>query len=156
MQDDDFLRSLVTAETPLTPASLKRLIRDYRVPGVSESELLEFKATFQGGTHQWVSVLREMVGFSNTEGGIIIFGVGADGELLGCPPRALQRLDPAVVQNKLRNYSLGSKLDVNTTSVQYYHNLPCSPSESFCLPRKYGECSSLTFVRREVGKDSST
>lgn len=120
MKDDNSLRSLVTAESPLAPISLRRLIRNYRVLGGSESELLEFKATFQGGTRQWVSVLREMVGFSNTRGGIIIFGVAADGELVGCPPRALQRLDPAVVQDKLRKYSPGSKLDVNTTSIHYY------------------------------------
>lgn len=71
-----------------------------------ESPRVDFKAKFDASLPQaWVELVKDIVAFANSGGGVIIFGVDDDGSLSGADLAQLREVDTADVTNKLYKYT---------------------------------------------------
>ncbi len=84
-----------------------------------ESALVEFKAGFNRSTKAWVTLLAEAAALTNSGGGILVYGVGNDGERLGVEASLIDDLDPAKIHDQLRKFAQGATLDVQALMTTY-------------------------------------
>lgn len=82
---------------------LNRLVMDYaRVDSQMESTLVELKAQFNDDPEAWLNLARQLIGFGNSGGGIILFGLDSKCERVGLAVSLTSKFDPA---NITRNCS---------------------------------------------------
>jgi hypothetical protein len=71
-----------------------------------ESKRVEFKAEFDPSSAQaWCEGLKDIVSIANSGGGVILFGVSKDGKASGSDLSSLLALDPAVIVDKIAQYT---------------------------------------------------
>ena len=76
------------------------------VNGVRENKILDFKAGFDPSvTHDWCELVKDIVAFANSGGGVILFGMNDDLTLADINPAPLLAIDPAVITNKIARYT---------------------------------------------------
>ena len=74
--------------------------------GVRETKSLDFKSTFDPGvTGDWCELIKDIVAFSNSGGGAIVFGLNEDLTPAGIDPAPILAIDPAVITNKIAKYT---------------------------------------------------
>lgn len=71
-----------------------------------ESTAVDYKASFDpASAAEWIEIVKDVVAFANSGGGVIIFGLADDGSLSGFDCRVLEAVDPAVLTDKINKYS---------------------------------------------------
>jgi len=71
-----------------------------------ESKYLDFKREFDtSSTGAWCEVIKDIVAFANSGGGIIVFGVSNDGSTSGAMLTSVHTLDLADIANKIQSYT---------------------------------------------------
>jgi predicted HTH transcriptional regulator len=71
-----------------------------------ESKYLDFKREFDiASPASWCEIVKDIVAFANSGGGVIVFGVNNDGAASGADVSALLGLDIADVTNKINRYT---------------------------------------------------
>jgi predicted HTH transcriptional regulator len=71
-----------------------------------ESKSVEFKSEFDPTSlGMWCELLKDIVAFANSGGGIIVFGVRNDGSASGSDMDAILAIDAADIANKIRRYT---------------------------------------------------
>lgn len=71
-----------------------------------ESKYLDFKREFDtGSTAAWCELIKDIVAFANSGGGVIVLGVNNDGTSSGIDVSAILTLDVADVTNKIFSYT---------------------------------------------------
>src|ERR1035441_2552997 len=72
----------------------------------TESEAVEFKASLDPHTPaEWLEIVKDLVAFANSGGGVIVFGVADDGEFSNFDCSMLYDVDPAVITDKVNKYT---------------------------------------------------
>jgi len=71
-----------------------------------EGKQLDFKGHFDtSSAESWCEIVKDVIAFSNSGGGIIIFGVANDGAVVQVDHAAILAYDPADITNKLFRYT---------------------------------------------------
>ena len=72
-----------------------------------ENDLIDFKREFspQKKAAFWAEIVKDIVSFANTRGGVIIFGVNDDGMPSGHDCTSLYELDNAQISDQIRKYT---------------------------------------------------
>lgn len=103
---DEVLERILAGNIPASNGLLSLVNRDAGRLTVSERKYLDFKETIDPFRSQAIAELaRDVLGFSNTEGGILLLGVANDGRIVGH-----RRIDPRVVRNNLGPY-IGTRVN---------------------------------------------
>src|ERR1035441_6973998 len=72
----------------------------------TESESVEFKASLDPhSSAEWLEIVKDLVAFANSGGGVIVFGVADDGEFSNFDCSMLYDVDPAVITDKVNKYT---------------------------------------------------
>jgi len=123
MEELDLARQ--SARSPLTQDQLKELVRQRESYGASgEARYLELKRGLASRGHRkredWNKLLVTAVSMANSGGGYVVLGVGDAGELVGVSDKLVEMLDPARLQDQLKEYSPNASLSTQLTVVAYY------------------------------------
>jgi len=71
-----------------------------------ESSAVDYKASFDpSSAAEWLEVIKDLVAFANSGGGVIIFGIADDGSAGAFDCTELNNLDPATVTDKIYKYT---------------------------------------------------
>ncbi len=71
-----------------------------------ESKALDFKERFDPGEKsEWPEIIKDLVAMANTGGGLIVIGVCNDGTPASSDVKAVLKLDPATITDKIESYS---------------------------------------------------
>jgi len=70
-----------------------------------ESKYVDFKKEFNTSTAAWCEIVKDIVAFANSGGGVIVFGVNNDGTNSGTSVSTILELDLADVTNKIQSYT---------------------------------------------------
>ena len=71
----------------------------------SESRNLDFKREFDPNSAvSWCDLIKDVVAMTNTDGGIIIFGINDDGSNTNFDGNTILGIDPAVITSKLESF----------------------------------------------------
>ena len=71
-----------------------------------ESKYLDFKSAFDpDSTVEWAEVIKDIVAFANSGGGVIVFGVNDDGSTADYDTSRIYNLDAADITNKIEAYT---------------------------------------------------
>lgn len=71
-----------------------------------ESKYLDFKREFDAtSAAEWCEVIKDIVSFANSGGGVIVFGVNNDGANADVDVSPLLKIDAADIINKIQAYS---------------------------------------------------
>ena len=71
-----------------------------------ESTSVDYKASFDTkASAEWVEIVKDVVAFANSGGGVIIFGLSDDGTPSDFDCHALDTLDPATLTDKIFKYT---------------------------------------------------
>src|SRR5580700_2803716 len=72
----------------------------------TESTSVDYKASFDANSPaEWLEVVKDVVAFTNSGGGVIVFGIADDGAMSAFDCGDLEKLDPAVVTDKIHKYT---------------------------------------------------
>lgn len=72
----------------------------------TEASDLDFKSEFDPGSlRDWLEIIKDIVAFANSGGGIVIVGLDNDGNPSGADVSALLAVDPADIANKIHKYT---------------------------------------------------
>ena len=89
-----------------------------------ESKYLDFKSAFDvESTPQWCEVIKDIISFANSGGGIIIFGVNDDGSTADIDTSRIYKLDPADITNKIEAYTGLQFSDIEIVEIERGGNL---------------------------------
>jgi hypothetical protein len=99
---------------------LKWLIKESTRPDCQLEGLVEFKAQFAGDNEAWLNLLRQIVGFTNAGGGIIVFGINNQNQRVGLEASIVAELDPANIINKLQRYAPNASVPTAYIEILYY------------------------------------
>lgn len=70
-----------------------------------ESKYLDFKRQFDAASAaEWCEVIKDVVAFANSGGGVIVFGVNNDGTIADVDVSSLLKIDIADITNKIEAY----------------------------------------------------
>lgn len=85
-----------------------------------ESRQLDFKSEFDPNSpSDWCEILKDIIAFSNSGGGVILFGVTDDGGLSNFDKNIVLNIDPAVVSDKIRSYTGENFSDFEITEIKH-------------------------------------
>jgi hypothetical protein len=71
-----------------------------------ENEEIDFKSNFNPDSpSEWIDLIKDIVAFANTSGGLIIIGLNDDGSISTAQKYDLSSIDPADVTNKIYKYT---------------------------------------------------
>ena len=88
-----------------------------------ESKLLDFKGDFDAtSTEAWCEVIKDIVAFANSGGGIIVFGAENNGRFSGFNPQPLLDYDLADVVNKIHSYTGVHFSEIEIVSIKRGRN----------------------------------
>jgi Putative DNA-binding domain len=83
-----------------------------------ESKYLEFKREFDtSSAAAWCEVIKDVVAFANSGGGVIVFGINNDGSDSGVDVSILLQLDIADITNKIHRYTDYQFADIEIMEV---------------------------------------
>lgn len=100
-------------------AVLKKAKIDQLAESEKETARLDFKAEFDPDVKKdWCEILKDIVAMVNTRGGLIVFGIGDDGQPSGADLTKLSKLDPAKVTDKIASYTDVQFGDIQVVTVQ--------------------------------------
>jgi len=72
----------------------------------TESSSVDYKASFDtDSSADWLEVVKDVVALANSGGGVLIFGIADDGNPSAFDCAALDKLDPAVLTDKIHKYT---------------------------------------------------
>jgi predicted HTH transcriptional regulator len=72
----------------------------------SESNAVDYKAFFDvASSSDWIEIIKDVVAFANSGGGVMIFGISDDGSMSAFDCLTLNSLDPANLTDKLYKYT---------------------------------------------------
>lgn len=72
----------------------------------SESNSVDYKSAFDSDSSaEWLEIVKDVVAFANSGGGIIIFGLTDDGSASAFDCHTLDALDPAILTDKIYKYT---------------------------------------------------
>lgn len=81
-------------------------VRSRIVDAETEAPDLDFKAAFDpSSTGDWCELVKDIVAFANSGGGWIVFGVNDDGSSSNADLGQLQKVDPAIIVDKIAKYT---------------------------------------------------
>lgn len=84
-----------------------------------ESRHLDFKREFDVASNEaWCELIKDIVAFANSGGGIIVFGIENDGDSSGDNCAAVLAYDIADITNKIFKYTGYQFSDIETTEVE--------------------------------------
>jgi Putative DNA-binding domain len=121
---DEILRKIVTGEVPLYDGILALVDRKTGFFGPNEGYHHDYKETLRIDPQSVGELAREILGFSNSGGGILIIGVADDKSVVGHGP-----VDLKMVRDSLGPY-LGTRVDFYSEEVSVHslgrtHSLNC-------------------------------
>jgi len=71
-----------------------------------ESKHLDFKSSFDvTSAEAWCEIIKDIIAFANSGGGVIVFGVENDGSSNGCDPQPILACDLADITNRIAKYT---------------------------------------------------
>jgi hypothetical protein len=71
-----------------------------------ESKFVDFKGHFDVTSDgEWCEIIKDVVAFANSGGGVILFGIADDGQMTGYDPTPLLAADPADITNKIARFT---------------------------------------------------
>lgn len=132
---------------------------------------VEFKVDFDGSSRAWLQLVVEGAALANSGGGVLIYGVGDDGERRGAPGADQADLDAATLNDRLRQYSPQSTFRCSIQRFSYYRRhfvaVGFGPSDGIIVFDKDGNYhdsgrtqtafrSGLIYVRRTGQKGPAT
>lgn len=83
-----------------------------------ESRYLDFKREFDiGSAGAWCEVIKDVVAFANSGGGIVVFGVNNDGTSSDSDLTKIIGLDMAVITDKIRSYTDHQFSDIEIVEI---------------------------------------
>jgi predicted HTH transcriptional regulator len=72
----------------------------------TESSSVDYKSSFDANSPgDWVEIVKDLIAFANSGGGVVIFGLTDDGTASAYDCNALESLDPAMVTDKIYKYT---------------------------------------------------
>jgi hypothetical protein len=84
-----------------------------------ESKYLDFKSQFDVSSGaEWCELIKDIVAFANSGGGVIVFGVNDDGSNSQVDTSAIYRLDIADITNKIEAYTGYQFADIEIIEVE--------------------------------------
>ena len=88
---------------PTSNMDLKRSRLVYRAETAEkESRYLDFKCAFDPDSAvEWAEIIKDIVAFANSGGGVIVFGVKDDGSMANIDTSRIYKLDAADITNKI-------------------------------------------------------
>lgn len=115
------IRQLVAAPGMPGIRDLRGLLRSVTsLRSVTEPELLDLKEAFEDTTRSWAELLKDLVSFHNSSGGVILFGVADGGQRVGLPNSLSGQFDSANLSNKVARYAPNAHLSVGYFEFDYY------------------------------------
>ena len=85
----------------------------------SESKQIDFKQEFNpNDTGDWCEIIKDIVAFANSGGGLIIFGVQNDGKKYKFDNKIIISLDTATITDKIEKYTNVSFSDVSIIAIK--------------------------------------
>lgn len=85
----------------------------------TESKYLDFKKEFDvGSSAQWCEIIKDIVAFANSGGGVIVFGVNNDASNAEFDTRMICKLDVADITNKIEAYTGYQFADIEVVEVE--------------------------------------
>jgi len=102
-----FWGTIVTlAAEELTQPTMSQDDLQLAIDHLTESSSVDYKSSFDiASAGDWVEIVKDIVAFANSGGGIIVFGLNDDGTSSAFDCRLLQSIDPATVTDKLYKYT---------------------------------------------------
>ena len=86
-----------------------------------ESRYIDFKEGFDSSSSQdWAKIIKDVIAFANSGGGVIIFGIRDDGSPTAFDRKTISRIDPAVIADKISAYTQVN--DFKTRFIIYKRN----------------------------------
>jgi Putative DNA-binding domain len=85
-------------------ADVKKLL-ERAASATRESKYLDFKREFDLSPEAWCEIIKDIVAFANSGGGIIIFGVANDGTNTDFDAAELLAHDPSDISNRIARYT---------------------------------------------------
>src|SRR5215470_20424811 len=83
-----------------------------------ESKLLDFKREFGSTAPEWAEIIKDIVSFTNSGGGVIVFGVDNDGSSAGNDVSDILSLDLADITNKVESFTGYQFADMEISEVR--------------------------------------
>jgi hypothetical protein len=100
---------------------LKSLVKEYSRKGCQlEYAVVELKEQFAGDPEAWLNLERQLTGFANVGGGIIVFGLTSSGDRVGIKQSLATHLDPANLLQKLQKNAPNASISTAYLEVIYY------------------------------------
>lgn len=85
----------------------------------TESKYLDFKREFDVSSNaEWCEIIKDIVAFANSGGGIIVFGVNNDASNASVDTTAIYKLDVADITNKIEAYTGFQFAEIEVVEVQ--------------------------------------
>jgi hypothetical protein len=112
LSDDTILQKIIHGEVKACDGLLELIDRSKGTLTAGEAQLLDFKEKFHPNRAEAVAELaRDVLGFSNADGGVLLLGVTDDLSVIGH-----ERLDPRAVINSLGPY-IGTRVDYDIGEI---------------------------------------
>jgi hypothetical protein len=94
-------------------------LRELAENAAKESKALDFKSEFDiGSASQWCEVIKDIISFANSGGGVIVFGVSDDGSNAAVDTSPISSLDMADITNKIEAYTGYQFTEIEITEVE--------------------------------------
>lgn len=90
----------------------------------TESKYLDFKREFDVSSNpEWCEIIKDIVAFANSGGGVIVFGVNNDASNASFDTTAIYELDVADITNKIEAYTGFQFAEIEVVEVQRDGNM---------------------------------
>lgn len=129
-------------------SSLNGLLRNRdSVVQAVESTRIEYKRDFGDTGRDWMELLKDVVAFHNSGGGLIVFGISDEGALAGLTSSLMHHLDPANIGNKLRRKAPSARIETRYFEWSYFSKrygvLGVTPGDRIVVFDKDGDYQKL-------------
>lgn len=94
-------------------------LRQRALAATRESKQIEFKSEFDPNSPRaWCEIIKDIVAFANSGGGIVVFGLDDSGNPLATDVTAICIIDPADMTNKLSRYIGTAVIEVEVCELE--------------------------------------
>jgi hypothetical protein len=100
--------------------TLKSLLDECSRPDSQLEGAVELKERFTGDAEAWLNLERQIVGFANAGGGLIVFGISDQNQTVGLPTSIVDQLDPANILNKLQRHAPNAAVPTAYIELTYH------------------------------------